>query len=123
MGWIKKPRDTGWRDVSADLRAGATGVLHIRREGLTVWWRVRDLIPGTGHAFYWPPAGLAAPDDYLTYSADAPSESSPFYRDSIGRLCRSINLDPVLPGRWWEGMYLLPPGTAMPAADFGLEVA
>lgn len=125
MDWRKlltRDQDTDWRDVSADLRSGATGTLHIRRVGMTVWWRVRDLVPGTGHAFYWPPTGLAAPVTDLVYPADAPSEAAPFYRDSLGRLCRSINHPPVAAGRWFEGSYVLPPGTAMPG-DFGQEVA
>lgn len=49
--------DSGWRDVSADLRLGATGVLHIRRVGMKVYWRLNGLAPGTAHAFYWPPEG------------------------------------------------------------------
>lgn len=122
MGWIKKPRDTDWRDVSAGLLYGATGTLHVRREGLTVWWRVADLVPGTAHAFYLPPAGLAAPSDPIYYPPQAPANSEPFYLDTIGRLCRSLTGSPLSSGRWWGGCYVLPVGTAMPA-DFGQEVA
>lgn len=123
MGWIKKPRDTGWRDVSADLRSGATGVLQIRREGLTVWWRVMDLVVGEGHAFYWPPAGIAAPSSPILYPPQSAGNTSPFYLDNVGRLCRERTAPALTGGRWWAGSYLLPPGTPMPAADFGQEVA
>lgn len=122
MGWIKKPRDTDWRDVSDDLLYGATGTLHVRREGLTVWWRVKDLLPGTAHAFYLPPSGLRVVNAANTYPAAAGTTGLPFYRDMLGRLCHSIYIDPVSAGFWWEGMYVLPPGTAMPG-DFGREVA
>lgn len=111
--------DSGWRDVSADLLYGATGTLHIRRAGHVVHWRVRDLVPGTAHAFYWPPAGMAAPSDRAAYPADAPSEGAPFYRDNSGRICRSASAAPAAAGRWWEGTYVLPPDTPPPATPFG----
>lgn len=125
MGWIKKskPTDTGWRDVSADLRLGTTGVLHIRRVGLHVHWRVRDLVAGEGHAFYWPPAGLAAPSSPIAYPPQSAGNTQLFYLDSVGRLCRERSAPALATNRWWEGVYLLPPGTAPLTSPPGEEVS
>lgn len=122
MGWIKKPRDTGWRDVSADLRLGATGVLHIRRVGLYVHWRLRDFTAGTAHAFYWPPAGLAAPSEPASYPPQSPDNPVPIFLDHVGRLTRSITAAPLAGDRWWEGVYVLPPGTPPLGTPPGEEV-
>lgn len=122
MGFrLIKRTDTDWRDVSADLRSGATGVLHVRREGLTVWWRTKDLVVGTAHAFYWPPVGMAAPHDPIYYPPQAPANPQPFYLDNVGRICRERTAPALAGGRWWGGSYILPAGTPMPA-DFGQEV-
>lgn len=115
--------DTDWRDVSADLRLGATGVLHIRRVGLHVHWRLRDFTAGTAHAFYWPPAGLAAPSSPTSYPPQSPGNPAPIFLDHVGRLTRPINAAPLEAGRWWEGMYPLPPGTPPLTALPGIEVA
>ena len=121
MGWIKKARDTGWRDVSADLRLGATGVLHIRRVGLHVYWRLRDFKAGTAHAFYAPPAGLALPSSPQSCPLQSPGNPVPIVLDHAGRFVRPIQAAPLATGQWWEGAYLLPPGVPM-LADFGTEV-
>lgn len=115
-------QDTGWLDVSADLLYGATGVLHVRRAGMHMHWRVRDLIPGTAHAFYWPPSGMVAPQAQQAFMPQATSNPSPFYLDSSGRLCRLITAPALTAGRWWEGLYLLPPGTAPIASPPGTVV-
>lgn len=103
--------DSGWRDVSEGLLGGATGVLHIRRVGPRVHWRIRDYVAGSVHAFYWPPTGLTSPSSPIGYPAQTPDNPSLFYLDSIGRICRSNSGAPQPTGRWWEGTYVLPPGT------------
>lgn len=115
-------KDTGWRDVSADLRSGATGILHVRREGLTVWWRVMDLVVGEAHSFYWPPTGLAAPSTPIAYPPQSTANPQPFYLDNVGRLCRERTAPALAGGRWWQGMYVLPKGTAPLVAPPGEEV-
>lgn len=122
MGWIKKTRDTGWFDVSADLRLGATGVLHLRRVGLHVHWRLRDFTAGTVHAFYWPPTGLNAPSVPSSYPPQSPGNPAPIFIDHAGRLTRPITAAPLEPGRWWEGTYLLPAGTPPLTTPPGEEV-
>lgn len=125
MAWVKRstPTDTGWLDVSADLRSGATGTLQIRREGLTVWWRVKDLVSGSGHAFYWPPAGLAAPSDPISLPPQTSNNPEPFYLDGVGRICRKNTAASLASDRWWEGCYLLPAGTPPLTTYPGEEVS
>lgn len=124
MAWLKRntPTDTGWRDVSADLRFGATGVLHVRRVGPHVHWRLRDFTAGTAHAFYAPPAGLAAPSTPLSYPSQTPDNTTPIFLDASGRLTRPIQAPALAGGRWWEGTYLLPVGTPPLSSPPGIEV-
>lgn len=119
-GWRVVYGDTGWRDVSADLRLGATGTLQIRRAGMSAYWRMKDYVPGTAHAFYWPPAGLAAPSDPLTYPPQSPDNPSGIYIDNTGRLSRSINAGAIATGQWWEGTYLIPVGEGWPTTLPGI---
>lgn len=125
MPWLKRstPTDTGWLDVSADLRLGATGVLHVRRVGMYVHWRLRDFTAGTAHAFYWPPAGLNAPSVPSSYPPQTPENPSPIFLDQSGRFTRPINAAPLAAGRWWEGTYLLPAGTPPLTSYPGEEVS
>lgn len=125
MPWLKRntPSDTGWLDVSSDLRLGATGVLHVRRVGLYVHWRLRDFTAGTAHAFYWPPAGLNAPSVPFSYPSQSPENSAPIFLDQAGRLTRPITAPALAGGRWWEGTYLLPVGTPPLSSPPGIEVA
>lgn len=122
MGWIKRSQDTGWLDVSEDLRLGATGVLHVRRVGMLVHWRLRDFVAGAAHAFYWPPAGLNAPSVPNAYPAQTPNNPSPIFLDASGRFTRPITAAPLEAGRWWEGSYLLPKGTPPLTNPPGKEV-
>lgn len=120
---LLRRHDTGWCDVSANLLSGATGTLHVRREGLTVWWRLRGFTAGTAHAFYWPPAGMAAPSNPICYPPQETGTSSPFYLDNVGRICRERTAPALAGGRWWGGSYLLPAGTPPLAGLPGEEVA
>lgn len=45
MAWIKKTRDTGWRDITSLMPVEiASGRLLIRREGTTVWLEFEALL-------------------------------------------------------------------------------
>lgn len=127
MDWRKlltRDQDTGWRDMSADMLGGATGTLHIRRVGLQVHWRVKNLVAGSTHNFYRPPTGLRATADANTYFAgEGTTGSSSFYRHADGRLARSIYAAPVTQGFWFEGSYVLPKGTPPLVDPPGEEVS
>lgn len=58
--WIKKPRSTGWRDVSELLSDGWTGGVYVKRTGTTVMVRVHGLSASsaTGGTPFTLPAGL-----------------------------------------------------------------
>lgn len=60
MGWIKKPRSTGWRDVSELLSDGWTGGVYVQRSGSTVMVRVHGLSASaaTGGTPFTLPLGL-----------------------------------------------------------------
>lgn len=111
--------DSGWRDVSSGLLGGTAGVLHIRRIGPQVYWRIKNYVAGTAHSFYEPPIGFRAVTDAHVYPAGQGQVGTSFYRHMNGRLTRSIYDPPVTQGVWFESSYALPPGTAIPVTPPG----
>lgn len=44
MGWLKRPRKTGWIDISSALPGFVSGTLHLKRTGDTVWLNAYQLV-------------------------------------------------------------------------------
>lgn len=45
MGWIKKPRSTGWWDITGRVQVPVTGQILVMRDQATVWLDLRDFAP------------------------------------------------------------------------------
>lgn len=107
--------DTKWYDVSADLMNGWTGELHVRRDGNTVWYRVRYLDPATAtaHAFYQQVEGLRI---WQTYAADPDLDA---YTDTTYRIARNMEL-PAISQYWRQWSFVA--DETMPASMPGVKV-
>lgn len=104
--------DSDWRDVTADLANGWTGELHIRRIGMTAWFRVRALdgANASQNAFYYPTNGFSGSGA----ASEVPSGLTEyeFRLTSGGVLQRFTGASATTSNRWVVGSYPIVPGRA-----------